>query len=243
MPPSGHEFMCGTVVGRVQDDRVVGDAELGRAYRARVPDVLVVVDHRVVVRDCQRPAWPRLSGFGCVRKCMWVVLIQRRTACPPVVLALDEVDARVERTRRRSSPYASSSAARCPRCAADRRVIHDCGARPAGRTAPGSSGSPRRSGSRVLRLLLGVQVVEVAEELVEAVRRRQVLVAVAEVVLAELAGGVAERLQQLGDRRIVVVQPVLGPGRPTLLSPVRNTLCPVIKADRPRCSSARRTRR
>ena len=46
---------------------------------------------------------------------------------------------------------------------------------------------------RVLRLLLGVQVVEVAEELVEAVGGRQELVLVAEVVLAELAGGVAER--------------------------------------------------
>ena len=39
----------------------------------------------------------------------------------------------------------------------------------------------------VLRLLLGVEVVEVAEELVEAVAGRQHLVAVAEVVLAELA--------------------------------------------------------
>jgi hypothetical protein len=43
----------------------------------------------------------------------------------------------------------------------------------------------------VLGLLLGVQVVEVAVELVEAVDRRQQLVAVAQVVLAELAGGVA----------------------------------------------------
>ena len=42
-----------------------------------------------------------------------------------------------------------------------------------------------------LGLLLGVEVVEVAEELVEAVHRGQELVAVAEVVLAELPGGVA----------------------------------------------------
>ena len=55
----------------------------------------------------------------------------------------------------------------------------------------------------VLRLLLGVEVVEVAEELVEAVVGRQHLVAVAEVVLAELAGGVAERAQQAGDGRIL----------------------------------------
>ena len=41
----------------------------------------------------------------------------------------------------------------------------------------------------VFRLLLGVEVIEVAEELVEAVHGGQVLVAVALVVLAELAGG------------------------------------------------------
>ena len=46
-----------------------------------------------------------------------------------------------------------------------------------------------------------VEVVEVAEELVEAVHRRQELVEVAEVVLAELAGRVALRLQGGGDRR------------------------------------------
>src|SRR5262249_57981964 len=39
-----------------------------------------------------------------------------------------------------------------------------------------------------LRLLLGVEVIEIAEELVEAVCRREKLVAVAQVVLAELAG-------------------------------------------------------
>ena len=53
-----------------------------------------------------------------------------------------------------------------------------------------------------LRLFFGVQVIEIAEELVEAMHRRQVFIAVAEVVLAELAGGVAERLEHLGDRRV-----------------------------------------
>jgi hypothetical protein len=47
-------------------------------------------------------------------------------------------------------------------------------------------------------------VVEVAEELVEPVDRRQVLVEVSEVVLAELAGGIAERLEQLGERWVLV---------------------------------------
>ena len=43
----------------------------------------------------------------------------------------------------------------------------------------------------LLGLLLGVEVVEVAEELVEAVVRRKKLVPVAEVVFAELPSGVA----------------------------------------------------
>ena len=49
-------------------------------------------------------------------------------------------------------------------------------------------------------------MVEVAEELVEAVRRGQELVAVAEMVLAELAAHVAERLQHLGDGRVFLLQ-------------------------------------
>ena len=50
-------------------------------------------------------------------------------------------------------------------------------------------------------LLHGVQVVEVAPVLLEAVRRRQGVGVVAQVVLAELAGGVAEVQQELGDAR------------------------------------------
>ena len=85
----------------------------------------------------------------------------------------------------------------------------------------------------VLRLLLGVQVIEVAEELVEAVHGRQELVQVAEVVLAELPGRVAERLQQLGDRRVLGLQADVEPGMPTLVRPVRKTLWPVMNDARP----------
>jgi hypothetical protein len=58
----------------------------------------------------------------------------------------------------------------------------------------------------VFGLFLGVEVVEVAVELVEAVDRREELIAVAQVVLADLCGGVAERLEQVGDRRIFLLQ-------------------------------------
>ena len=46
----------------------------------------------------------------------------------------------------------------------------------------------------------GVEVIQIAEEFIEAVQRRQVLVQVAEMVLAELSGGIALRLERGGNR-------------------------------------------
>src|SRR5215211_7740647 len=66
---------------------------------------------------------------------------------------------------------------------------------------------------RMLGLILGVEVIEVAEKLVEAMHGRQELVAVAEMVLAELSGRVALRLEQLGNRRVLRRQSLLGPGQ------------------------------
>ncbi len=59
----------------------------------------------------------------------------------------------------------------------------------------------------LLELLLSVQVIEVTEELVEAMHRRQVLVAVAKVILAELAGRIAKRLEHLGKSRRFRLEP------------------------------------
>ena len=74
----------------------------------------------------------------------------------------------------------------------------------------------------VLWVLLGVQVIEVAEELVEAVDGGQELVAVAEVVLAELRR--SRSPGALSSSAIVgssARRPMSAPGMPTLLSPVR----------------------
>ena len=57
----------------------------------------------------------------------------------------------------------------------------------------------------VLRFFLGIKVVEISEELVETVGGRQHFVAVAEVVLAELAGHVALGLEQGGDGRVFLL--------------------------------------
>ena len=59
---------------------------------------------------------------------------------------------------------------------------------------------------RVFRVFLGIEVIEVAEELIEAMHGRQVFIAVAEMVLAELAGGIAERLERLGDSDVARLQ-------------------------------------
>jgi hypothetical protein len=63
---------------------------------------------------------------------------------------------------------------------------------------------------------------------------RQKLVPVAQVVLAELAGRVAKGLEELGNRRVLSFwMPTGTPGMPTFVSPVRNGLCPRMKAARP----------
>src|SRR5262249_47059304 len=65
----------------------------------------------------------------------------------------------------------------------------------------------------VFWLLLRIQVIEIAEELIEAVHRREEFIPVAEVVLAELPAHVAERLQHIGDRRVFRLQSEVGAGK------------------------------
>ena len=72
----------------------------------------------------------------------------------------------------------------------------------------------------VLRLFFGVQVIQVAEEFVEAVHGRQVLVAIALVVLAELAGRVSLPFQH-GRHRDVACLPSFRSPRQTDLGHTR----------------------
>jgi CBS domain-containing protein len=82
----------------------------------------------------------------------------------------------------------------------------------------------------MLRLFLRVQVVEVAEEFVEPVVRRQHLVTVTQVVLAELAGHSALGLEQSGDRWVLLLH-ALGRTRQSDLGEAgRMGDCPVISA-------------
>src|SRR6476660_1290971 len=85
----------------------------------------------------------------------------------------------------------------------------------------------------MFRLIFSIQVVEVAEELVEAVNRRQKLIAVAKMVLAELSCHVALRLEQVGEGGILFRQTLLCGRQADFNRPVRNGLWPVMNAARP----------
>src|SRR4029453_7544596 len=70
--------------------------------------------------------------------------------------------------------------------------------------------------------LLGIQVIQVAEKLIESVSRWKELVTIAEVVLAELTGDVAKWLEHLGNGRILRPQPEVGARKSDLRKPSAN---------------------
>jgi hypothetical protein len=59
---------------------------------------------------------------------------------------------------------------------------------------------------RVFRLLFGIQMIEIAVKQVEPVQRGEELIAIAEMILANLRRGVSMELQQLGDGRVCILQ-------------------------------------
>ena len=86
---------------------------------------------------------------------------------------------------------------------------------------------------RIFGLFLGIEMVEVTKELVEAVHRREKLILVSQVIFSELASGVAERLQEFRNGRVFRADTESAPGIPTLVRPVRIGFWPVINAARP----------
>src|SRR5262249_15913749 len=56
----------------------------------------------------------------------------------------------------------------------------------------------------VLGLVFGIEVIKIAKELIEAMHGWEKLVGVAEMVLTELSGHVAQWLEQFGKRRVLL---------------------------------------
>ena len=203
----------GAVVGGVDHDRVVGDAEIVELLQ-KLADLAVMLHHAVGI-DAEPGLALRLRLEP--RPDVHAARIEpdeERLLVP--VRAVDEVDRGFEeflvdrlhallgeRSGVLAFLLAPGAEARivARRVGRGRNAFHD-----AARTELRLEGGILRIVG-VLRLVLGVQVIEVAEELVEAVHRRQEFVAVAEMVLAELPGRIALRLEQIGDGRVLLRQP------------------------------------
>ena len=226
-PPVRPRVHVRTVVGAVDDDRVLRESELVQLVQQGADD-LVVVDHRVVVG--RLPA----AGLSQAFRLRMRAEVHVRGVEPDeerragLLLAIDEVDRVLEHlvvdrlhALLRQRPGVLDPLLADPAPALIRRVV-------VGVRGPRMHHATRRKalaearevlGRRVvrrLRLLLGVQVVEVAEELVEPVRGWEKVVLVAQMVLAELSRRISQGLEQLGDRRVLGLQSDVGSRHPDL---------------------------
>ena len=204
-----------TVVGRVLDERLLGDPGLVEEIE-HLAHVLVVVDHRVVIRGLPESRLPAAPLLG-VREAVHVRGVQpHEPRLAGLLLALDEVlGGGDELVVAGLHPLPGERAGVLDLLLADlaparlhRLVILVGGPRVDYPARPKGLAEIRELLFRRvvvhLRLLLGVEVVQVAEELVEAVIGRQHMVQVAEVVLAELPCGVPLLLEQRRDRHELV---------------------------------------
>ncbi len=85
------------VVGRIHDDGVVGDAQVIQRLEDRA-DVLVVVNHRVVVFALPAAGLPHALGLHCVRKCMCVKFTQTKNGLPAAFWRLMKSTARAAKS-------------------------------------------------------------------------------------------------------------------------------------------------
>ena len=69
--PSGQVFSCGplSVLYTTIVSSVMPSSSRRSSSWPTLPSWSIIVSW---YGDCQRPAWPMLSGFVCVRRCMWV---------------------------------------------------------------------------------------------------------------------------------------------------------------------------
>ena len=213
VPPSGQEEDLGAVVGRPHDDRVVDDAKLLEEVEQHAHH-LVELDHAVGID----PEPGDAPGLGLqVREDVHAGRIEpdEEGATLRVRLADERHGLRQHLfvDRLHALPGQRSGVGDPLRAVGVREGVDDA-------TRSVVALEVRVVGIvLVLRLLLGVQVVEVPEELVESVGGRQVLVAVAEVVLAELPAAIAERLEQRGDRGVLRLHAEVGTGQADLGEP------------------------
>jgi hypothetical protein len=197
----------GAVVGAVDDDRVVGEAQVIEVVEQLAHHV-VVVDHRVVVVRLPPPGLAPTLGLGVGPEVHVggvepheerLLGLLRLADEPPGVhqrLVIDGLHALAGERPGVFDPTVGIAVDHAARPEVRREVREVFGRRIV----------------LVLGLLLGVQVVEVAEELIEPMVGGQELVAVAQVVLAELAGAVPVVLERRGDGGVLGSDADVGAG-------------------------------
>ena len=214
IPPSGQLFMCGplSVVYMTNVSSAMPSSSSRSSSSPTLRSWSIIVSW---YGDCHGPAWPRLSGLVCVPEVHVRGVDPAEERLAGLVLPPDPVLRRGdELVVAGLHPLLGQRAGVLDPLLADPAPARVLGVvvgvrRPAVQHAARPEPVPEVRVLlvvrvvRLLRLLLRVEVVEVAVELVEAVHRRQELVPVAEVVLAELARRVAVVLQQLGDGRVL----------------------------------------
>ena len=183
-----------TVVGRVDDDRLFGDAQLVQLVQ-QLAHVLVVLDHHVVVEGLPAPGLARHVFRRADAEMHPGGVDPDEERCVVVVGALDEILGCVHEldvtrfhafTGQRAGVLDALFAdATPPRMLGGIVFLRGPGVDNAARSKDILEVGKIRFGRIVhmLRLLFGVEVIEVAKELIEAVGGGQILVHVAEVGL------------------------------------------------------------
>ena len=212
LPPSGQVHDLGAIVGGEDDDGVVGDAEVVELLE-QLTDIAVELHHAIRIEPVAGLALRRRLQMRPHVHARGIEVAEPRRV--GLLVAIDEIERGAEEFLvHRFHALGIERAGVLDHLPADAAVggvdgrivaVARLALENAARTELRAEARVFRI-VRVLRLFLGVEMVEVAEELVEAVHRRQEFVAVAEMVLAELAGGVAERLERFRDAHVFGVQ-------------------------------------
>ena len=231
----------GTVVAGVNDDGVVRDAHVVERLEQRA-DGVVVLDHAVDVFAVAMGVAAAMFGAN-VRSQVHAGRIEpAEERLARGVLALHVVDGggrglvvdRLHALLGQRAGILDGLLADLAEARIDRRIV------PIGRLAfQHAARAELREIGRVLRvirqfrLFLGVEMIEIAEELVEAVHGRQRLVSITDMILAELPRGVAEVLEQAADRRIELAHAHRRAGKADLGQSGANTMLTGEKRARP----------
>ncbi|MCY1293428.1 hypothetical protein D9M70_426870 [compost metagenome] len=187
------------VVGGVDDDGVLGNLQVIQGLE-QLADVAIVLEHAVGVLVARHAALP-LHGLAHMGEGVHAGGVHPdEERLVGLDLLLDEVDGTLGGFVVDGFHALGGQRAGVLDLAVGKAAHHA-----SGRGGLGEFGIVLRPVG-TLGLLFGIQVVEVAEELVETMFGRQVFVAVAQVVLAELAGGVAVGLERLGDGDVARLQ-------------------------------------